>query len=83
MLEVLSAVYKTYLTAQSGLRPVDIPQGISPEISAMLQLLNVTAEAPILTLDVDETTNSIVMRTPGNWPRRSRNSCSSWTNRPR
>ena len=30
----------------------------------MLQLVNASAEAPILTLDIDDTTNSIVMRAP-------------------
>ena len=30
----------------------------------MLELINATANSPILTLDVDETTNSIVMRAP-------------------
>ena len=41
-----------------------IPQGLSFEMTSMLQLINAAAEAPLLTLDVDLTTNSIVMRAP-------------------
>ncbi|MFO7902552.1 MAG: secretin N-terminal domain-containing protein, partial [Pirellulaceae bacterium] len=64
VLQVLESVYDTQLSARRGLRPVTIPRGISPEMTSMLELLNATANAPILTLDVDETTNSIVMRAP-------------------
>ena len=41
-----------------------IPQGISFEMTSMMQLINAAAEAPLLTLDVDLTTNSIVLRAP-------------------
>ena len=64
VLAVLESVYKTQLSARRGLRPVTIPMGISAEMTSMLELLNATANAPLLTLDVDETTNSIVMRAP-------------------
>lgn len=64
VLSVLESVYKTQLSTRRGLRPVTIPVGISREMTSMLELLNATANAPLLTLDVDETTNSIVMRGP-------------------
>ncbi len=64
VLTVLQTVYRTQLSARSGVRPITIPQGISFEMSSMLQLINAAAEAPLLTLDVDLTTNSIVMRAP-------------------
>ncbi len=64
ILTVLTSVYKTQLSARRSLQPVTIPQGISPQMTAMLELLNATANSPILTLDADETTNSIVMRAP-------------------
>ena len=64
ILEVLKSVYKTQLSARSGVKPMTIPQGISFEMSSMLQLINAAAEAPLLTLDVDLTTNSIVLRAP-------------------
>jgi type II secretory pathway component GspD/PulD (secretin) len=64
ILEVLKSVYKTQLSATSGVRPMTIPQGISFEMTSTLQLINAAAEAPLLTLDVDQTTNSIVLRAP-------------------
>jgi type II secretory pathway component GspD/PulD (secretin) len=64
VLTVLETVYRTQLSARSGVRPMTIPQGISFEMTSMLQLINAAAEAPLLTLDVDRTTNSIVMRAP-------------------
>ena len=64
ILAVLETVYKTQLTARSGVRPMTIPQGLSFEMTSMMQLINAAAEAPLLTLDIDETTNSIVMRAP-------------------
>ncbi len=64
ILSTLETVYKTQLTARAGVRPMTIPQGLSFEMTSMLQLLNAAAEAPLLTLDIDETTNSIVMRAP-------------------
>ncbi len=64
VLTVLQSVYKSQLSARRGLRPVTIPVGISAEMTSMLELINATANSPILTLDVDETSNSIVMRAP-------------------
>ena len=64
VLVVLESVYRTQLTARRGLRPLSVPQGVSPQVTAMLELLNATANAPILTLNADQTTNSIVMRAP-------------------
>jgi hypothetical protein len=64
ILEVLKTVYKSQLTARTGVRPMTIPQGLSFEMTSMLQLINAAAEAPLLTLDIDLTTNSIVMRAP-------------------
>lgn len=64
VLEVLKSVYKSQLSSASGRKPLSIPQGISFEVSSMMQLVNAAAEAPLLTLDIDPTTNSIVMRAP-------------------
>ena len=64
VLEVLQSVYKSQMSSASGRKPLSIPQGISFEVSSMMQLVNAAAEAPLLTLDVDPTTNSIVMRAP-------------------
>ncbi|MBM4076179.1 MAG: hypothetical protein FJ267_11085, partial [Planctomycetes bacterium] len=61
---ILSSVYKTQLSTGGGRREVQIPKGVSPEVASVLQQINAAAAGPVLTLDVDETTNSLVMRAP-------------------
>ena len=64
VLEILESVYATQLAARSGLKQVDIPQGISYRVATALLEANAAAAAPLLTLDVDRSTNSILMRAP-------------------
>ena len=64
VLGILSNVYKSQLSSGGGRKKVDIPEGVSSEVASVLQQINATAGSPILSLDVDETTNSIVMRAP-------------------
>ncbi len=64
VLEILNSVYRTQLTASSGLKQVDIPQGISYRVATALLEANAAAAAPLLTLDVDTSTNAILMRAP-------------------
>lgn len=64
VLAILENVYKAQLTSGGGRKPVQIPKGVSSEVASVLQQLNAAAAGPLLTLDVDETTNSIVLRAP-------------------
>ncbi|HJN09335.1 MAG TPA: secretin N-terminal domain-containing protein [Pirellulaceae bacterium] len=64
VLAILENVYKTQLTSGGGRRPVQIPKGVSSAVASVLQQINAAATGPLLTLDVDETTNSIIMRAP-------------------
>lgn len=64
VLEILKNVYRSQLQSGGGRKKVDVPEGVSSEVASVLQQINAAAGAPILTLDVDETTNSIVMRAP-------------------
>ena len=64
VLGILQNVYKSQLQSGGGRRKVEIPEGVSPEVASVLQQINAAAGAPVLTLDVDATTNSIVMRAP-------------------
>jgi type II secretory pathway component GspD/PulD (secretin) len=64
VLTILENVYKSQLTSGGGRKPVQIPKGVSTEVASVLQQINAAAAGPLLTLDVDETTNSIVMRAP-------------------
>ncbi len=64
VLGILENVYRSQLQSGGGRRKVEIPEGVSPEVASVLQQINAAAGAPVLTLDVDNTTNSIVMRAP-------------------
>ena len=64
VLAILKNVYRSQLTSGGGRKKVEIPEGVSSAVASVLQQINAAAGAPILTLDVDETTNSIIMRAP-------------------
>lgn len=64
VVEIIRGVYAGQLRTDSGRRPLEIPEGVSAEVANLLQQLNAEASSPLLTLAVDETTNSIIMRAP-------------------
>jgi type II secretory pathway component GspD/PulD (secretin) len=64
VLAILENVYKTQLRAGGGRRPISIPEGIDPTVASMLQQINAVTSGPVLTLDIDESTNSLIMRAP-------------------
>ncbi|TWU17145.1 Bacterial type II/III secretion system short domain protein [Novipirellula galeiformis] len=61
---VLRDVYRSQLSAGAGRRPVAIPEGVSLEVATMLQQINAQASGPLLTVSVDEASNSLVLRAP-------------------
>ncbi len=61
---IIEDVYKSQLSAGAGRRPVQIPEGVTTSVAIVLQQLNAQASSPLLTIAVDETTNSIVLRAP-------------------
>ena len=64
VLAILENVYKTQLKSGGGRKQVQIPTGVSAGVASVLQQINAVAAGPLLTLDVDEATNSLVMRAP-------------------
>ena len=60
----LRAVYKSQLTTGGGRKSVSIPEGVSSDVASVLQQINAAATAPLLTLHVDQKTNSIVVNAP-------------------
>ncbi len=61
---ILRDVYRSQLSSGAGRRPVPIPEGVSSDVASLLQQLNAQSSGPLLTLAVDETSNSIVFRAP-------------------
>ncbi|MAT16115.1 MAG: hypothetical protein CMJ46_12700 [Planctomyces sp.] len=58
---VLRDIYSSELRSAGGSRPIPIPAGVSYEVAATIQQINITRAAPLLTLTVDEDTNSIII----------------------
>jgi type II secretory pathway component GspD/PulD (secretin) len=42
-----------------------IPEGVSTEVATIFQQLNAAASGPLLTIAIDPTSNSLVLRGPG------------------
>lgn len=62
---VLREVYRSQMTAGGrGRRPITIPEGVSAEVQSILQQINIEATSPLLTVAVDETSNSLIIRAP-------------------
>ncbi|MEZ6150263.1 MAG: secretin N-terminal domain-containing protein [Pirellulaceae bacterium] len=61
---ILRDVYRSQLSSGAGRRPVPIPEGVSSDVASLLQQLNAQSSGPLLTLAVDETSNSIIFRAP-------------------
>lgn len=64
VVDVLEDVYKNQLTTDGGRKPLTIPEGISADVATILQQINAETVGPILTLGVEPTSNSIVLRAP-------------------
>ncbi|MGB1925741.1 MAG: secretin N-terminal domain-containing protein, partial [Rubripirellula sp.] len=64
VIEILKNVYKTQLTSGGGRTPISIPKGVSSSVASLLQQINAASAGPVLALDVDETSNSLIVRAP-------------------
>jgi type II secretory pathway component GspD/PulD (secretin) len=65
VLDVLEDIYKSQLSAGAGRKPLPIPEGVSTEVATIFQQLNAAASGPLLTIAIDPTSNSLVLRGPG------------------
>jgi len=63
---VLKGVYRSEMTAGGSRRAIDIPTGIDSTVANMLRQINAAASAPLLTIEVQVETNSLVVKAPQN-----------------
>ena len=63
---VLKGVYRTEMTAGGSRRAIEIPAGIDSSVANMLRQINAAASAPLLTIEVQVETNSLVVKAPQN-----------------
>jgi type II secretory pathway component GspD/PulD (secretin) len=65
ILEVLRTVYATQLSSGGGRRQqIDIPEGVDKDVADVLEQINAAAAGPLLTLEADKATNSIIVLGP-------------------
>jgi type II secretory pathway component GspD/PulD (secretin) len=62
--DILRDLYRGQLTSGGGRRPIPVPSGVSPQVAAAIQQANATSGGPLLTLGVDEASNSLIVLAP-------------------
>jgi type II secretory pathway component GspD/PulD (secretin) len=60
--DIVKEVYKSQLSSGAGRDPLDIPEGVSSDVATILQQINAQSSAPLLTLSVDDSSNTLVLR---------------------
>ena len=65
VLDIVQSVYKSQLSTGAGRKPLAIPEGVSSEVATFVQQLNASSSGPLLTVALEPTTNSLVIRGPG------------------
>ncbi len=63
-LTILRSIYKTQLESGGRQPEIEIPEGISSEVATVLQQMNAINSGPLLTLEVDTVTNSVIILAP-------------------
>jgi type II secretory pathway component GspD/PulD (secretin) len=61
---ILKVIYRAQLATSASRKPIQIPEGVSAEVTTLLQQLNAESASPLLTMTADEVTNSIIVRAP-------------------
>jgi type II secretory pathway component GspD/PulD (secretin) len=64
--DVVQGVYRTEMTAGGTRRAIEIPTGIDSSVANVLRQINAASSAPLLTIEVQEETNSLVVKAPQN-----------------
>lgn len=62
--DILRDLYRSQLANISNRQPIPIPSGASLEVITAIQTINAATSAPVLTLTVDDTTNSVIALGP-------------------
>jgi type II secretory pathway component GspD/PulD (secretin) len=66
MSRTIQGIYKAQMTAGGARQNVAIPEGVPTSIASVLRQINAAASSPLLTVEVDSATNSLVLMAPAN-----------------
>jgi len=62
--QVIRDIYKAQLSSGGGRTPIAVPSGASAETAAVIQQINATASGAVMSVSVEDATNSIVVMAP-------------------
>ncbi|TWU09106.1 Bacterial type II/III secretion system short domain protein [Symmachiella macrocystis] len=62
--DVIRSIYQSALKNGGGAPPIPVPAGVSQDVAVAIQRVNAASNAPLLTVEVDERTNSLVVMAP-------------------
>ena len=63
---VLTGIYKAQMSAGGSRQSVAIPKGVPTAVATVLRQINAASSAPLLNIQVEPTTNSLVVMAPQN-----------------
>jgi type II secretory pathway component GspD/PulD (secretin) len=64
--DVIEGVYRTELSAGGSRRAIEIPAGIDSSVASVLRQINAQSSAPLLTVEAQRETNSLILKAPQN-----------------
>ena len=62
--DVIRSIYQSALKNGGGAPPIPVPAGVSQDVAVAIQRVNAASNAPLLTVEVDDRTNSLVVMAP-------------------
>jgi arginine repressor len=62
--DVIEGVYRAEMTAGGARSTIAIPKGVPSDVAAVLRQINAAASSPLLTVEVQSDTNSLVVKAP-------------------
>ena len=63
---MLTGIYKAQMSAGGSRQSVAIPKGVPTAVATVLRQINAASSAPLLNIQVEATTNSLVVMAPQN-----------------
>jgi len=61
---ILQGIYRSQLRAGGSRSEIDIPSGVPAEVATVLRQINAAASAPLLTIETQQETNSLIIKAP-------------------
>ncbi len=61
---LVQGIYKAQMVAGGSRQRATIPKGVPPEVATVLRQINAAASSPLLTVEVQDETNSLIVKAP-------------------